>query len=322
MNKKYIELSGGSTSDHGEEDSSMLVKLLSDVVKEKILFISVVFVFSIAGLGYSFTKEKIYASESTLMSNQDLDNQFSGMLSGSLGSLGSLTGIDLASDAGTTSIDKALAIMMSREFVTGFVSGENLAPILFSEDWNSEQEVWKRSGWVSLLLQRLGLREEKLTKEPTPEALYLRFTSDYISHAQNPKNKLIKLKIEAPGRELAQQINASLIDRVNDTVKRRDINEAKANLAKLNQRLSKGPSLEIEQALFGLVETESKKVLMAEISPEYIFSVIDSPSISDDPVSPKRLLYVAAGLIAGLALGFILLLGKKYLAMIKAELSS
>jgi hypothetical protein len=54
-----------------------------------------------------------------------------------------------------------------------------------------------------------------------------------------------------------------------------------------------------------LLETEVKQQMLADVTPNYSFSVVDRalPADKDDPVNPKRLAFLIAGPFVGFGIG-------------------
>jgi hypothetical protein len=72
----------------------------------------------------------------------------------------------------------------------------------------------------------------------------------------------------------------------------------------LEKELQTTSAVEVRNAISRLLEAEVKQRMLADVTPEYSFSVVDRalPADEDDPVRPKRL----ALLIAGPFVGFVI----------------
>jgi uncharacterized protein involved in exopolysaccharide biosynthesis len=66
--------------------------------------------------------------------------------------------------------------------------------------------------------------------------------------------------------------------------------------------------VELRQALYTLIETEIKKVMIAQGSEEYAFKVIDPARVAEEKSSPRRALITLVGAFAGLMLGIVIAL--------------
>ncbi|RLP54406.1 MAG: hypothetical protein D6160_10245 [Ketobacter sp.] len=319
MTKPYFEVKDVEKKYIDAANVPMLVRMLADMYTERWHFLSLCVFFSASFFLFSLTLNNVYESESTLMPNQALEGRFPGALTGALGSIGSLAGIDLAAGVGTSPTDKALAILVSRDFLYDFIETEHLKQIMFQDKWDESSGEWKKVSYWQSLLQNIGLQRKRLTAEPSMELAHLAFIDEHFTYSQNPKTNLVTLKIYAPDGELAQKLNSRIVSKLNDAVRTRDIEQAESSLRYLKNRIKNELSVEIQQALYSLIESESKKLMMANISAEYAFSIIDTPSSSDIPKGPRRLLYAIGGGVIGLLFAFFLLVFRRYLQAVKSE---
>jgi uncharacterized protein involved in exopolysaccharide biosynthesis len=93
-----------------------------------------------------------------------------------------------------------------------------------------------------------------------------------------------------------------LVSRVNAEMRDRAIKKSEASLAFLERELQSTTLVETRQAINRLIEAQIKQRMLANVSHEYAFRVVD-PAIApdrDDVAKPKKLLALAAGPIAGL----------------------
>ena len=70
-------------------------------------------------------------------------------------------------------------------------------------------------------------------------------------------------------------------------------------IAYLQQQLAKASSVEVRQALYGLVENEMKQIAVAYAREEFGFKVIDPAVPPERKIKPNRIAVVIAGLLLG-----------------------
>jgi uncharacterized protein involved in exopolysaccharide biosynthesis len=204
-----------------------------------------------------------------------------------LDSIVTLTGIGMEGD---TQKDEAVATLKSRAFTTQFIRDEKLLPVLFDKYWDSGNGRWKQySG-----------------KTPPTYWEGFEFFDEKVRHVtESRKTGLVTLAIEWKDRELAARWANALVQRVNRHLRARAIEEAEKSLAYLNEELGKTSIVELQKAIYRLIEDQVSRIMLANVREEYSFKVID-PAVApdaDDFVRPRR------GLIVGLGLGWGLLLG-------------
>jgi len=90
-------------------------------------------------------------------------------------------------------------------------------------------------------------------------------------------------------------------------MRRRAIEEAETSLRYLNRELEKAKSVEVQQAIYRLIETQVKKIMLANVREEYAMRVID-PAFVPDPDEfdhPKLLSSLMAGGLVGFLFGML-----------------
>jgi uncharacterized protein involved in exopolysaccharide biosynthesis len=212
---------------------------------------------------------------------------------GQLGGLASIAGVNVgASDLAT---EEALAVLRSRQFTERFISEENLLPRLFADQWDAGSLKWK------------GRPKD----EPTLSRAYRRFSRSIFLVTQDKKTGLVTLQIDWTNADEAAQWANELIERINAEMRSRAIAKAEASTEFLEKELASPAAVETHMAESRLMETVMEKKMLANITSEYAFRVIDKamrPS-RDEPIRPKKLLLLLAGPLVGLVLGIGLVLG-------------
>lgn len=294
------------------EDASIFINMVEDIIRQRKLFFFCVVLTACVVFLYSFSIEKKYGSESKLISNQSVGNGLSSSLSGTLGSLSSLAGIDLSSTHATSPTDKAMAVMVSRNFLFEFIEKNNLKPMLFPDSWDQDKNKWKKPGFFYSGLSLIGLKKKKDSLEPSDEEAYLEFVDNNIIVSQSPKDNLVSLKIYAPEASLAQQLNQDIIRLINQAMQIRDASKARERIEYLQRKIETERSVEIQKVLFELIETESKRLMLSEVGVDYVFSVIDDPSLPDEPAGPGKSMYGILGLFLGIILGLAVIVMRRF----------
>ena len=206
---------------------------------------------------------------------------------GQLGGLASLAGINIGSEGMET--EEALAVLRSRAFGEQFIVDRNLIPQFFAKDWDPSRQGWKV--------------DEK--KRPTPGKAFKYFDRKIRSLSQDKKTGLVSLQIEWRDRAEAAEWANALVARLNSEMRDRAIARANAHLNFLGDELKSVTNVEMREAIGRLLEVQLKQRMLANVSQEYAFRVIDKAMVSDadDPVRPKKAVLVGIGLLLGIAAG-------------------
>jgi uncharacterized protein involved in exopolysaccharide biosynthesis len=234
----------------------------------------------------------IYRAEVLMAPVVDLENTsgFSA-LAGQFGGLASLAGIDLSDNRSIK--EEAVATLRSRAFTTDFIRSQNLLQILFSDDWDADNERWT---------------VDDPEEEPTLADAFEYFDESVRSVAEDNRTSLITLAVEWRDPEQAARWANLLVDRVNNSIRARAIAEAEKSIEYLNKELAKTAIVELQEAIYRLIEVQINKIMLANVRDEYAFKVID-PAVAPDPdkeVRPNKRLIVILGTFLGGLLGLVL----------------
>jgi LPS O-antigen subunit length determinant protein (WzzB/FepE family) len=220
-------------------------------------------------------------------SNQGLANQL-----GQLGGLASLAGINLGGSNSNTA--EPLAVLRSREFAREFIEHENLMPLLFKEKW-----VPLAEGAPSAYRQKdIDIRDG------------VRFFDRRIRDVQEDKKTgLVTLTIAWTDPKIAADWANLLVERVNEKMRARALDEAEANLSYLRAELAAANVVALQQSIGRLLENELQKVMLAKGNQEFSYRFVDRAVTPKWRSSPKRLQLLVlgglAGVIVALALVFV-----------------
>ena len=206
-------------------------------------------------------------------------------LAGQFGGLASLAGVSLGTSGGSNSKAEAVATMGSRALTEAYIRDQSLLPTLFFKRWNAERKAFE--------LDRRG-------KVPTLWDGNKLFGDQVRTIAEDKKSGLITLSIEWRDPVLAALWANDIVKLTNRTLRERAIAESNRNLAYLNAQLEKNSVVELRQAIFRLIESEVKNVMVAQGSEEYAFKVIDPAVVPEEKSKPKRGLFVFVGFLLGL----------------------
>ena len=91
----------------------------------------------------------------------------------------------------------------------------------------------------------------------------------------------------------------------NERLRARAIDEATRNIAFLNAQIPQTSVVEVQHAIYNLIESETKTLMLANVRKEFAFTVIDPAVPPERKYRPKRSVYVAFGLFLGLAIGVL-----------------
>lgn len=274
-------------------DNGIRLRDLLAELRRKWLWIAIcIGVFTAAFSADALLSTPIYRA-SVVMSPTDTERELgsSNLLLGQLGGLSSLAGLDLSGDASDS--DEALAVLESRDFTEHFIDDNNLLPKLFPQEWDA----------------RLGRWKDGAASRVTPSKAFRMFDRRIRSVVKDRKTKLITLQIDWTDRRAAAAWANELVDRLNAEMRRRAITRANAYIDYLEGELKTVALVETRTAIDDLVEAQIKQRMVATVTPDFAFRIIDRAMVpdKDDAVSPKRAILLLLGPLVGTGIGVILI---------------
>lgn len=211
---------------------------------------------------------------------------------GPLGGVASLAGINVGgADVAT---EEALAVLRSRQFTGAFIQDKNLKVVLFPRRWDPVANSWKGGP----------------DAEPSAAAAYRYFNKRVRSIVQDKKTGLVTLQVNWVDREEAAAWANELVQRLNSEIRARAIANADKSLSFLERELASTQVIEVRDAINRLIESQVKRRMLADVTEEYAFRVVDRATIpdEDETVMPSRVLLLAIGPLVGLIVGTLLVL--------------
>lgn len=187
--------------------------------------------------------------------------------------------------------EEALAVLRSREFTEDFVRSQNLLPVLYASYWDATRQSWRpRFGGPPTLAEGSRRFRNLCTIWRDQLTGLINFQLDWRDPVQ-----------------AAAWINA-MVSRLNAEMRARAISDADAGLAFLKRELAGTAEVEERDAIGILMELQLDKRMVADVSEQYAFRVVDRALTPDplDPQWPHKGLLVVVGGLTGLFWGAII----------------
>ncbi|WP_159084419.1 Wzz/FepE/Etk N-terminal domain-containing protein [Dongshaea marina] len=290
-----------------------LRELFGVLWKSKLVIIACAFIFAIAGVIYSLMLPNLYQS-SALLAPVQQQNQMSSLAS-KYGGLASLAGIDLGGGSGGDQTQLALATLQSREFITHFIHQHHLLPeLMAAKKWdksdnkiifNSAIYNAKSNNWVGR-----SIGNETVSK-PTDQDAY-KTLSNMLSVNKDKETGFVTISINSISPYIAKQWVSWLIIDLNQWMKMKDIDSSKRNIQYLEQQLNKTSISDMQTVFYQLIESQTKKLMLAEAQNEYVFKTIDKAVVPDVKIGPRRLMIILLSFFSGLIISSLIIITKYF----------
>lgn len=270
----------------------------------KWLIAAVIFVTALVAVVVAFKMPNIYRTEALLAVNeQDNAGRFSSVAS-QYGGLASLAGINL-NGGSIDKIEVGLATLKSRRFLSAFIARHDiLVPLMAADGWDAEtgKLIIDRDTFDPTTME--WTRSVRPPKTPTPSAqeAYEAFV-DILSISRDRSSGFVTVAITHVSPTIAKQWVDWLIQDLNSSIMREDVEEAERAIKYLNDQIENTSLAQLQSVFFNLIEEQKKIMMLAAVSPEYMFKTIDPPVVPERKARPNRAMIVAVGALFGLVLG-------------------
>jgi uncharacterized protein involved in exopolysaccharide biosynthesis len=252
-----------------------------------------VIAFTVAGaalmLAAAFLVTPVYRATAVLLPAGGERSSLSSVLSSALGQFGGLAGlVGINPGSGDVSSEETLAVLNSRQFTERFIVDSGILPKMYPDKWDAGSRTWKsgKAGRISI------------------GSAVRRFNRSIRTVVQDKKSNLVFLEIDWTDRNDAANWANEIVSRINAEMRSRAIAKANASLDYLQKELAQTAAVDTRDSINRLIENQIKQRMIADVTPEYSFRVVDRAMVpdADEPNSPKKLLFLVVGILAG---GFV-----------------
>jgi capsular polysaccharide biosynthesis protein len=243
----------------------------------------------------------IYRAQALLAPNENATASGLSAMAAQYGGLASLAGINL-DNGSTDNIAIGLEILKSRKFISTFIeTHELLVPIMAADGWVEETDELRIDADIYDVPGEIWVRDVRRPKKPTPslQEAYEKFSEDILSISQNKRTSFVTISIDYFSPTIAKQWVDWLIEDINSTVMRKDVDEAEQAIAYLEGQISATSLASLQEVFFSLIEEQTKTVMLANISDEYLLETLDPAIVPEEKAKPSRALIVIMGFLLG-----------------------
>jgi uncharacterized protein involved in exopolysaccharide biosynthesis len=229
-----------------------------------------------AAIAWALLATPIFRAEVVIVEVRESGSQGGlGALAGQLSGLASLAGMNI--NAGASNSREHLAVLRSRQLVERFIVADKMLTQL-SKGAPEPLSLWKA----------------------------VRMVQDRVVDIQDDTRRgITTVSVEWTDPKLAAAWANSFVALANETIRAKAVADSQRNIDYLSKRLAQTNSLEVQQLMYSLIESETKTLMLANGRAEYAFAVVDPARAPEIRVSPRRTLMAGAGLALGLVVGVL-----------------
>jgi uncharacterized protein involved in exopolysaccharide biosynthesis len=291
---KYVMVESDSSTEEDEIDLLELIRTLLHAWKTITCITILCLGLSVA---YSLYLPEVFKAETLLAPVQEEKTSVSSTFS-QFGGLAAMAGISIPSDS---NVEQVVATLQSREFLRVFIKEKNLLPIFFEGIWNSDKQAWAVAAKAD---------------EPTEQEA-VNFFKSLLFIDEDKNSGLITLSVSWKDPELAAEWTNDLIKQLNKQLRDKAIADSKKRMGYLEKELAKTTLQDIRAVLYGIIESEKQKAMLANVNEDFALEVIDPAVVPEVREKPKRKVIVALGTVCGGFLGIIAVLFLQFLQKLK-----
>jgi uncharacterized protein involved in exopolysaccharide biosynthesis len=284
-----------------EDDEIDLAELWHAIWSGKLLIITISGLFAISSIIYAINQPNIYKA-TTLLAPVSEQGGASGLakMAGQFGGLASLAGINFGS-GGTDKTGLALEVLKSRVFLENFINKHQLlVPLMAAKNWDSNSNTLIINDKIYKSITNTWLREVKAPKKPEPSSweAYKAF-KEILTITSDKETAMITLAIEHYSPAIATQWLSWLVSDINEAMREQDKAEAQRSVDYLTKKLQETQLADMQAVFYQLIEQQTKTIMLAEVSLEYVLKTIDPANAPEEKAKPKRALIVVLGTMLG-----------------------
>ncbi|MAR94903.1 MAG: hypothetical protein CMD46_00840 [Gammaproteobacteria bacterium] len=266
-----------------ERSDQIDLRVIFNIIwKRKIIIAAATAVIGLFSVLYSLSLPNIYESK-VVLAPSTASESTNINISGTAGALARVAGIDLGggSDKGPN-INLAVEKITSRQFVKDFINKNNFQPeLLASKNWDSAQNiiVYSKKGYDS--------KNDSLTYSPRDIDVYKGYM-DRIGVFFDKRTKFTHISFKHYSPYFAKELLDNLVLTINNDIRDIDVKVAKESIKFLEDQIAKTNVSDLKLIFSKLIEKNIKTVLLAEVNPEFVFTVVDPAYVPDLKSAPSR----------------------------------
>jgi uncharacterized protein involved in exopolysaccharide biosynthesis len=294
-------------------DEIDLRELWNAIWSGKWLIIAITSLFAIGSVLYALSVPNEYKS-TALLAPASQSGGAGGLakLAGQFGGLASLAGINLGGGGGEDKTVIAMEIIKTWGFLEKFIAENNIQVEVFAaKGWNRANNSLVIDPELYDVENKKWVREFDPSKgqkaEPSSWELYEEF-KDRISVSQDKTSGLINLSVEYFSPVIAKQWADKLVIAINAHIQKQDREEATKSIEYLNKKIQETNIADMQSVFYQLIEEQTKTLMLAEVSEEYVFKTLSEAKVAEEKAKPKRALIAILGVLLGGILSVLIVL--------------
>lgn len=280
-----------------DDDEIDLKELFLALWGSKLLIVFTTGLFAATAVFYALILPNIYQSTAILAPK----SQNSG-LSASLqqyAGLATLAGVSIP-DSEISESALALELVRSKSFFEDYLYEVILVELVAVNGWDSDSGRLSIDNDIYDVEAQSWVREVEppLTAKPHLDEAFEEY-SDRVSVSSDAKSGLATLTVKHLSPIVAQNWTNLIINRLNESLKSQKVAEANAAIAYLVEQSKQTSLVKMDEVFSRLIEDQTQTIMLASVSDNFLFNVIQRPDAPLLKSEPKRALICVLGTLLG-----------------------
>ena len=257
----------------------------------------------------------IYKSRALLAPKSDGGSGSLARMAAQYGGLASLAGINLSDFGGGDASRAELAQqkLKSLSFFTEHLYSEVLVDLMAVDYWDMYSGEVVIDPTVYNQATSQWIREASFPRKSKPSAqeAHEAFLKT-IALSEDKQSGFVTLSVQHESPIVAKAWADMLIDRINEEIRAEDVGEAEASISFLEVQREQTSLVSLDEVFAQLIEEQTKTIMLANVSKDYVFDIIDPPVVPELKSKPSRALICVLGTLLGGLLGVVWVLIRHY----------
>ena len=265
------------------EDKSLfqieILKIFKILKTYKLLLVSTISIGLIISLYIALSLPEVFRADMVIKSTETKNRSMFSQISNRLGGIAGSLGVNLDEGGSGGDYSKAVATLYSRVFLQTYIDANNLMPVLFPKDWDANTKSWKNN-----------------SSPPTKYDAYEEFVVKILLK-RDEQTGIINFAVEWNNPVTASEIANDLIIELNNYLRNKEIENISSNIEYLEKELNQTSIVNAQAVVFKVIEEQTKAIMLANVTEEYAFEVIDPAIPPDERIRPSRRMIMLIGLV-------------------------
>ena len=265
--------------------------------------ISMTLIITACTIYYSLSIADEYESTAILIPSSSSGTSAISKLAGQFGGLASLAGVDLSRGKSGDKTTIAIELIKTWGFLESFIEANGLEIEVFAvKGWDRQKNVLivddnlydeSKSVWVRKVDVKKGQ-----TVKPTGWELFEAIKGK-ITVKKSKHTGFVTIGVTHYSPYVAKKWVDLLVVAINEHIQLQDKNDALTSIKYLKSQAAITTISEMQTVFFQLIEEQTKILMLAEISREYVLKTLSGAKVAERKIRPRRAVTVVLGAVIG-----------------------